>query len=194
MSAADDALIRSALAAYDDSMIDALDPRTPDHAMPAIRRHAIAAVVATVREHDARAGTGPSPCVVTTEIWSWWAGRDDENFHTEYASRDEAIAALEGESGYIVEARKDALSLADYFDAGEFLERADEGASDYSNPDGDPIFELTVGQADGLEAVVRAAICRWQAEKGVAFRPWRFTAQRNDEYIPPRTEVGESDA
>lgn len=121
------------------------------------------------------------------EEWSWWVGPNQEIYHTECGSREEAlrIARSEYEGAYICEARKDKLELADYFDANDFLERADESAYEESNEDGDPVFEVAPAQQAFLQEAVRAAIRKWQADHGLTFIPWRFTAVRNEEFVPP---------
>ncbi|MDE2342103.1 MAG: hypothetical protein KGL63_01705 [Betaproteobacteria bacterium] len=127
---------------------------------------------------------------MTDQVWTWWVGHDDERFHTECATRDEAvqIARTEG-GGYIVEATqcKD-VRLSGYFDADYFLDTANETACDIGDPDGDPMFDLLSEQEADLQIMVRAAIDAWQDKHGLKFRAFRFDGQRNLEFIPDEEE------
>lgn len=118
--------------------------------------------------------------------WKWWFGTNNEHYSTECADREEAvyIATHEYDGGYIIEARQDPLILSRWFDAVDFLERAEELAcEDYSNDDGDALFDATADQRKDLEVMVRAAIDAWQAKHELVFMPYRFTDTRNGEYI-----------
>ena len=131
---------------------------------------------------------------MTKVLWSWWVGSDDERFHTECSSREEAvrIAKEEYEGAYIVEAAKPSnIMLSEYFDAERFLEEADERAyDDHGDPEGcyDEVFATTVAQRSDLEAKVRAAIGAWQDEHGLVFTGYKFSASRSSEYISPEPE------
>lgn len=121
--------------------------------------------------------------------WGWWVGHSEERYHTECDSREEAvrIATEEQDGGYICEAQKnDDLRLSRYFTADRLIEYAEECSyDDFGDPDGDfPIFEVSSDQGADLEKRVRAAIDEWQADHGLTFKAWKFSAQRNEEYIP----------
>lgn len=126
------------------------------------------------------------------EVWSWWAGHSDEEYQHQCTTRDEAVYYAQNEcnedGGHIVEAMKRPLDLQTFFDADEFLDRANDSAYDYQNPDGDPIFEITLAQQADLEKQVRLAIAGWQAKHGLTFMPWTFTHQRNEEFIPAKVD------
>ena len=126
---------------------------------------------------------GRAPVARERDGWTWWSGRDGENYTDANDTRDAAIAALEGEGGYIIEARQDPLDLSDYLDAADLLERAEEAAFDQANEDGDPIFDAKPEQIADLEARLKRACDEWQAAHGLVFTPWCFTASRNRERI-----------
>ena len=119
--------------------------------------------------------------------WKWYAGSSDEFFQHECDTREEAVYYAQNEcreeGGYIVEARKEPLSLAEYFDADNFLDHAEDAAYDYASENGDHLFEVSVYQRSDLEQAVRAAITEWQRRNKLVFMPWRFTNQRHDEFI-----------
>lgn len=125
---------------------------------------------------------------MTSENWKWWVGHDDERYHTSCETREEAvrIASEDQEGGYICEAIQSAIYLSDYFNADTFLEWAEERAwDDHGDPEGDNVtFEVAPDQQRALEAKVRAAIAEWQTENGLHFTGFKFSAQRNEEYIP----------
>lgn len=77
---------------------------------------------------------------MTNENWSWWVGHDEERYHTECDTRQEAvrIATEEQDGGYICEAVKPGnIELSEFFDADRFLEEADERAyDDHGDPEG----------------------------------------------------------
>lgn len=132
----------------------------------------------------------------TTETcWSWWVGSNDERYHTECDSREEAvrIAKEEYDGAYIVEAAKPSnIMLSEYFDADRFMEDAEDRAyDDHGDPDGghDTVFDITAAQHADLETKVRAAISAWQAEHGLVFTGFRFSAEQNGEYIPPQHDA-----
>ena len=125
-----------------------------------------------------------------SDDWKWWSGTNDEWYSQSHETREEAIQSLEGEGGYIIEARQDPVPLSGYFRADDFLERADEtlSGSDLGHPDGDILFECSPEQERDLEARVRAAIDAWQEANGLKFVPAMFTASRNAEYVEPDPE------
>lgn len=123
--------------------------------------------------------------------WSWWVGSNEETYSTECATREMALDIVaseyhdDGVGAFICEARQDPLDLALYFDAPSFLESADESACELIPDGGDPLFEVTPEQGEALEVAVRDAIRKWQADHGLVFTPFMFTASRNAEYLPP---------
>ena len=119
------------------------------------------------------------------ENWKWFVGSDEEAFHTECATKDEAIkVALDYGGAYIIEAIPcGELRLSSYFDADYFLDTANDDAYDLANPDGDPLFDATKEQEADLQAMVRDAIDAWQSKHGLKFKGWSFKAQRNLAFI-----------
>lgn len=119
-----------------------------------------------------------------TENWKWYAGWNDEEFHSgPFDTREEAIKALDGLRGFIIEARKIPIKLSSYFDAEYFLEVTEEDACDLSNPDGDQIFNVPKEALVGLQVWVRAAIDQWQEVNNLVFESWAFNESRNLERI-----------
>ncbi|WP_333848494.1 hypothetical protein [Phaeobacter italicus] len=120
--------------------------------------------------------------------WSWWVGSSEESYHTECASREEAVeVAKEHDGAHIIEACKPSnIKLSGYFDADYFMENADENAwEDHGDPEGDgPLFDVTLDQQSDLQAMVHAAMDAWQEKHGLTFTGWQFSASRNHEYIP----------
>jgi hypothetical protein len=129
------------------------------------------------------------------EHWSWWVGHDDERYHTECDSREEAvrIAKEEHDGGYIVEAMKPNIALSGYFDADIFMETADENAwEEHGDPDGDTtIFDVSPDLRNDLQDMVLATIDAWQKKHNLTFTGWQFSASRNEEWIPGPSEDGD---
>lgn len=127
------------------------------------------------------------------ENWKWWVGHDDERYHTECDTRDEAvyIATEEQDGGHIVEAMKpDNIKISRYFDGHMFAEEAEERAfEDHGDPEGDVVvFPIKPEQRADLEKMVRATMDEWQEKHGLTFTGFQFKASRNQEYIPPKPE------
>ena len=116
--------------------------------------------------------------------WKWYSGPDGETFTSgPFNTREQAIAELDGEGGYVILARKVPLRLSGYFDVDTFLEQAEESAYDMANEDGDPLFDVTKDQQEDLQARVRTAIEAWQYAHGLTFMPWSFSETKNLEKI-----------
>lgn len=116
--------------------------------------------------------------------WKWYAGPDGETFTVgPLNTREQAIAELDGEGGYVILARKVPIRLAQYFDASEFLESAEERAYELANEYGDPLFEVGSDEQADLEVRVRAAIDAWQYAHGLKFMPWSFSETKKLEKI-----------
>ncbi len=119
--------------------------------------------------------------------WQWYVGYHDDEFSSgPYETREEAVQIAKDEydeGGWIIEAYKRPVSLAAYFDAGDFLERAEEDGYDFANENGDPLFDVDMDQMKDLQQRIRSAIEQWQADHKLEFIPWTFTGQRNLEFI-----------
>ena len=140
--------------------------------------------------------------------WGWYASSDGEVFTEGPEGTREGIieVALENQCGLgsenedgswdysfeIVEAYKAPIELADYFDAGHWIEELDNGAlCDLLSPDGygDGLGEqLTNEQFSSLEAAVKAAIAKWQEDHNFNYVPWGFSGTRNREDISGKHE------
>ena len=123
------------------------------------------------------------------EGWTWWVGHDDERYTTQCDSRDEAvqIAQEEFEGAYIVEAKKPAnIDLAQQFFVDRFLDEAEDRVyDDHADPYGGAVFNMTKDQRTDLSEKICAAISDWQSLHDLTFQGFKFSAQRNEEYIPP---------
>ncbi|EAU45113.1 hypothetical protein [Salipiger bermudensis] len=127
------------------------------------------------------------------ENWKWWVGHDDERFHTECETREEAvyIATEEQEGGHIVEAMKPAnIEISRFFDAHLFVESAEDDAAEcHGDPEGDIlVFDLKPEVRADLEKMVRAAMDAWQEKHSLTFTGFQFAASRNHEYVPAKAE------
>lgn len=123
---------------------------------------------------------------MSTLNWKWYVGHYEEEFSSgPYETREEAvqIAKEEYEGGWIIEAYKSPIALAPYFDARNFVERAEDDGYEFSNESGDPLFDITKDQMKELEEMVRQTITDWQKKHNLVFMPWTFTGQRNLEFI-----------
>ena len=119
-------------------------------------------------------------------MWKWYSGPNDEAYtNGPFDTREQAVAELDGLGGYVIMARKVPLKLSDSFNVDEFLEDAEDSASDLANEDGDPIFDVQIRHKADLETRVRAAIDAWQSEHNLTFVPWVFTETRHGERIEP---------
>jgi hypothetical protein len=130
---------------------------------------------------------------MTQEIWKWYVGSCEEEFHTTCDSREEAVETALGYGGaWIIEATKGApLKLSAYFDTDRFLEDAEDRADDLKGPDCEALFYVTFDQGNDLEAMVRAAIDAWQERHGLKFVPWVFVQTRNLQWIDKPQEPSE---
>lgn len=116
--------------------------------------------------------------------WKWYSGADGSSYENGPCNtREQAIAELDGEGGYVVMARKVPLRLSQHFDTQSFLESAEETAYDMANESGDPLFDVTKEQQDDLQARVRAAIEAWQYAHNLTFMPWTFSETKHEERI-----------
>jgi hypothetical protein len=126
-----------------------------------------------------------------TENWMWWVGHDDERYHTECSTKEEAvyIASEEQDGGYIVEAMKPGnINISQFFDAHMFVENAEDSAcDDYGDPEGQvEVFPTKPEQRADMEKMVRAAMDAWQEKHGISFTGFQFKASRNHEYVPAK--------
>jgi len=126
---------------------------------------------------------------MSTLNWKWYAGSNEEEFHSgPFDSREEAIDALDGYGGFIIEAHKADIQLASYFDAVEFIENAEENGYEFSSPDGEYLFDVSTHQLLHLQEMVKDAISEWQKTHNLVFTPWAFSGTRNLERIDGEME------
>lgn len=121
---------------------------------------------------------------MTNKIWKWYSGSNEEEFHHgPFETREEAVEALEGCRGFVIEAKKQQLQLSEHFNARDFIDLAEDNVYDLSNENGDIIFDISNTDATVLQTVVRKAIDQWQRKRNLVFQPWVFSQSRNLESI-----------
>lgn len=123
---------------------------------------------------------------VALNEWFWWVGRDEEIYHTQCGSREEAMQIVNSDydTAYICEAIKRPLKLADLFDAGRFFDDSNDNVyDDCIGENGDTIFAATHEQQKDLQEIVCAAMDAWQEKHGLQFVPFMFSETRNEEYV-----------
>jgi hypothetical protein len=123
---------------------------------------------------------------MSTDDWKWWAGSNDEYYHSSCTTREEAIACLGGEGGFICEAIILPIQLSSFIDATDLLDRADENVDRSENLN--EIFIITAEQEVDLDRRLKAACDEWQLAHGLVFRSDLFTMVRNNEQISPEPE------
>lgn len=117
--------------------------------------------------------------------WQWYYSWNEEEYWGGYDTREEAIDELEGEPGFIVEAKKPDIRLADFLTSNDIdcltenmVERIDEA---WGNPEGS---EIDLGkEVQYLEPYIRAAIATWQVDHKVKIDAWVFADMRNHEEV-----------
>jgi len=116
--------------------------------------------------------------------WQWWSGDNDEHFtNGPFETREDAIEALDGDGGYVIEAERHVVTFSaerlindQYFDCEDYF------SGDYSEPARYGSEEF-VKQAD---AELQQLLDNWLAKWSVCFvQPEMFCRQRNDEYFHP---------
>lgn len=116
--------------------------------------------------------------------WKWYAGANEEEFHSgPFDTRQEAVDALDGEGGYVIEACKRPMDLASFFEIEQFLDYAEQDAYEMANESGDPLFDVPTALAQELQRQIQDTIRRWQAQNNLVFIPWAFSHSRNLEPI-----------
>lgn len=120
-----------------------------------------------------------------TGEWFWWSGFDGEKYDGPFKTREAAIANLDGERGYVCEARQDPLMFSDWLDMDLIFDHAEDRMADNNlvNEDGDSVFEVSDEQAKDLADRLKRACNEWQAAHGLVFVPWSFTEIRNKAVI-----------
>ena len=110
------------------------------------------------------------------ELWYHAAYDDSESWHGACATREEAIAEGKAEhdsSFYICSASSPPLRLADWINADQVLEQAEEQLFESdrvaSECDDGPWFEVTPDQRRDLVERLQRACDEWQAAHGLVF-------------------------
>lgn len=128
---------------------------------------------------------------MTKDNWQWWSGTNDEYMtNGPFACREDAIEALDGYGGYIVEAKRYPITFsAERLINEQYFECEDYFCGEYTEPAryGDADFVATA------DAELQQLLDGWLAKWSVSFiQPEMFCRQRNDEYIPADGEDTES--
>jgi hypothetical protein len=124
--------------------------------------------------------------------WGWYIGRDEEVYTSGPETYEDAvrIAREEYEGAHICEAYKAPVPLASFFDVHGWLEQCEDQTWDeYVGENGDALFDVTPEDREALQVAVRAAIEKWQSDRGLVFMPFMFTECRNHQYIPAPAEA-----
>lgn len=125
--------------------------------------------------------------------WQWFSGCDDEYFtNGPFKCREDAIEALDGEGGHIIEAQRYPIKFNvarliedQYFDCDDYFSGEYETAARAGS-------EEFVAAADAeLQALLDAWTVKWAAS---FVQPEMFCRQRNDEEIPADGEEVEGES
>ena len=140
--------------------------------------------------------------VKTESRWQWWAGADEEwctvgpedsREAIIQAATNDSLGEFQDEEGrwklgfHIVEARQDPLRMADWIEADDLLNRAEDGVADSdrvtSEYDDGPYFECTPAQNKDLRERIERACDEWQAAHGLVFPCRTFSHTRKNEHV-----------
>ena len=137
-------------------------------------------------------GEGPVASTLSGPGWEWWSGPSDEWYsHGPFATREEAVAALDGDAGYVTEAHPPApirLSAEQLLED-QYFENNDDFDFDHAEPDrrGDA---RTIAAAD---AELQVLLDRWCDRAGHTFvRVNLFGGTRNGERNEPAPTMVET--
>lgn len=124
---------------------------------------------------------------LSTFDWCWYCSHDEEIWTGPFATDQEAKDDLDGEGGYICQARKTNLQLSDFVDIKEMVEKALERmGEEHGDWEGNFVIEIKQdGPSQNLEKLTRETIEQWQSLNRVVIEPWRFTKVRNSQVVNP---------
>lgn len=140
--------------------------------------------------------------VKTESSWQWWAGTDEEwctvgpkdsREAIIQAATTDCLGEFQDEEGrwklgfHIVEARQDPLRMADWIEADDLLDRAEDSVADSdrvtSEYDDGPYFECTPAQKKDYRERIERACDEWQAAHGLVFTCLTFSHTRKNEHV-----------
>ncbi|WP_341207252.1 hypothetical protein [uncultured Sphingomonas sp.] len=129
------------------------------------------------------AGSEAHVTAPAADAWQWWSGANDEWYtNGPFATREEAVAALDGDGGYVIEAKHpDPVSFsASALIEAQYLEDNDYFDFDHSEPD-------RKGPADKIaaaDAELQTMLDDWCSRHADTFvRGNLFGEQRNGDRI-----------
>lgn len=139
-------------------------------------------------------GDGPAASTMPDPGWQWWSGPSDGWYsHGPFATREEAVAALAGDAGYVTEAHPPApirLSAEQLLEE-QYFENNDDFDFDHAEPDrrGDA---AAIAAAD---AELQVLLDRWCDRAGHTFeRGNLFGGTRNGARIDATPAIVETDS
>lgn len=114
---------------------------------------------------------------LTSEHVAWYATNDEEVWSDgPFDTKEEADAVARSSELYLIGlAGKRAIRVSELFDAGGFLEAAEESLYELCNEDGDPLLEFSAEAEADLTRRVRQVIDEWQVAHQLSPQPWRFS-------------------
>lgn len=149
----------------------------------ALARAGLDLIDLTGEQRAAMRGEGPPSAASSDPDWQWWSGPNEEWYpNGPFATRDEAVAALDGAAGYVTEALPPApihLSAEQLLED-QFFENNDHFDFDHAEPDrrGD---DAAIVAAD---AELQVLLDRWCDRAGHTFaRGNLFVGQRNGQHV-----------
>ncbi|MGT2513445.1 hypothetical protein ACVOMT_03570 [Sphingomonas panni] len=139
-------------------------------------------------------GEGTAASTVPGPGWEWWSGPSDEWYsHGPFATREEAVAALDGDAGYVTQAHPPApirLSAEQLLED-QYFENNDDFDFDHAEPDrrGDA---AAIASAD---AELQILLDRWCDRAAHTFeRGNLFGGTRNGEHVEASPAIVETDS
>ena len=108
--------------------------------------------------------------------WRWWVGHDEEVYHTDFDTREEAVAyAQQCDYAYIAECQQQDFSLD--IDADEILDGLANAQYDLIG-EGE-FIETTTEQRKDLGERLTRVMYEWAYENNISLTAWSFGAVRN---------------
>lgn len=123
------------------------------------------------------------PAVDAATDWRWWSGTNDEWYSNgPFDTRDQAVAALDGHGGYIVEAQNGVIHFsADRLIQHQYYDDEDLFAYDYGD---EPERRGPIAAIEAADAELQILLDSWLNRHRATFMPpVTFAATRNAEKV-----------